>query len=351
MPGIDCRPEPRTPEVVEVAEPASRIPGEGSGFTLRVGLRLRVLSDYLFIWSGRVKPYGIERVLNRLRGRAPEGRLRDVFRWPSEMLWGAEPVKDFYRVVNPRTGRLQPAIPGSSLKGAARARIELASLGEKGRVVADFLYSSSNDGVVTLPPRGAHGWRHARIWCESIAEKRIRGDKLSVVEDIFGAVRQRSAFQARALFGTFYPVDPRLDCRLLRLDHGENVCAVPRGTVFEGEIRLVNVAPEEAGLVLYGLGFDKLLCRREPHILLGYSKYRCRELREGRKILMGVVGVEAAGFTPAPWDRERWLNSIGGDSPVGTARRLVEAAVSRYPGLRPCFDEVSRRLKLEPCSQ
>ncbi|HIP65965.1 MAG TPA: hypothetical protein EYH08_05545, partial [Pyrodictium sp.] len=62
-------------------------------------------------------------------------------------------VKECYNV------RGRPAIPGSSLKGAVRSRIELASSGD--HVPAAFLYDSG--ALKTLPGVGAHGWRHARI--------------------------------------------------------------------------------------------------------------------------------------------------------------------------------------------
>jgi len=356
---LPCRLQPRRAEVRGAERVKSRLPGgnEGEVLTLRLRLRLTVVSDYLFIGSGREALLGLNEALRRMRGvRIDTGSPERVLESLKGLVRGLRPVKDFYRARSPLSGRLQPAVPGSSLKGAARARIELASSGDE--VVADFLYPGGTVGIVTrLPPRGRHGWRHVRIWCESVAERREKRSVPSVLEDLFGLASGELSLQSRVLFNTLYPVDKGLDCEPVELVEArgvERVCAVPRGAVFEGEVGLVNASFEELGLVLYGLGQDKLLCGKRPLILLGRSKYRCRRLRSGRRVSFGIVEARVVGFTVAPWSMAEWEGELRrarvrpGDV-EGVVRAAVGAALAKYPGLRRCFDEVERRRRLEPC--
>ena len=125
-----CRASPRRATVVMRKTATDRTLVKG--VTAKFKIRVTVISNYLFIWSGK------------FIGR---GSMR---------------IKEHYSV------RRRPAIPGSSLKGAVRSRIELASIGD--RVPAVFLYDSG--ALKALPEVGVHGWRHARIWCESVFEER-----------------------------------------------------------------------------------------------------------------------------------------------------------------------------------
>ena len=325
----------------------SRLPGE-AGVTARVRLSLRVVSDYLFIGSGREAWTGLEKTASRLdisRLRGPGERLLRSLKSLVGVA-SAGIIKDFFRVRNPYTGRMEPAVPGSSLKGAARARLELATRDTgKGRVVANFLYDSG--AVTRLPQPGQQGWRHARIWCESVAEQRDAEARPTVGEELYGVADAELSLSSKAFFSTFYPAEG-VRCEIVRLDHGEVLCAVTRNAVFRGYIDVVNASLEELGLLLYSLGFDKLLCGKEPLLLLGYSKYRCRVLAgSNRRVSFGVVSPSLEGIVEAPWSR----GALSGCSVTGTeaARCLVERALASYPGLPRCFDEVSRRFALEPC--
>lgn len=334
--------------VAGVDRSISRLSGEElERFTLKLLVSLKVVSDYLFIGSGRVARRGLEEALGRVRGIENISSVDNALRAAGQAVTRVMPVKDFYRVFNPYSGRVQPAIPGSSLKGAVRARIELASRGKI--VVAGFLYPGPDTDVLQqLPPIGVHGWRHARIWCESVAEIR-RMEKLpSIADDLFGMAQYGHSLGSRVFFGTLYPVDSKLECQELLLDHNERVCAVPKGAIFRGEIVAVNVDVKELGLLFYGLGLDKLLCGKRPWILLGASKYRCRTVGSSRKTF-GIVEVSVENIVPAPWSHMEWSKWATGKSVEEIVRGAVERALEAFPGLPKCFDEVERRLALEPC--
>ena len=334
--------------VAGVDRSISRLSGEElERFTLKLLVSLKVVSDYLFIGSGRVAKRGLEEALGRVRGIENISSVDNALRAAGQAVTRVMPVKDFYRVFNPYSGRVQPAIPGSSLKGAVRARIELASRGKI--VVAGFLYPGPDTDVLQqLPPIGVHGWRHARIWCESVAEIR-RMEKLpSIADDLFGMAQYGYSLGSRVFFGTLYPVDSKLECQELLLDHNERVCAVPKGAIFRGEIVAVNVDVKELGLLFYGLGLDKLLCGKRPWILLGASKYRCRTVGSSRKTF-GIVEVSVENIVPAPWSHMEWSKWATGKSVEEMVRGAVERALEAFPGLPKCFDEVERRLALEPC--
>ena len=328
-------------------EPTDRLVGDDRRCaTLRLSIEVEVVSDYLHIGRGAPEPI-IPRVLVEAvkQGRSFDEKLRIVESIVAR-LGGVKLVKRMY------APRGVPAIPGSSLKGAVRSRIELGAFGDGGLVPAEMHYGNEQP-LTMLPPPGQHGWRHARIWCESVFEPR-EYQPFSPLDDLMGRVAEGEAISSRVHFSDLTPLG-EVETRILVLDHGEAVEAVPRGVRFRGEILLYNVSLEELGLLLYGLGLDKsILCGREPLLLMGASKYRDRVLQrectvtpEGlrcrdagnRRIRMGIVRVSVTGFSYAPWTRCRFGNG-------GLLRQALEAAKRAYPGLRLCFDEVDRRLNL-----
>jgi hypothetical protein len=342
-------PSVRRVRVLGAEKPRDRVPG-AEGVNVSISVEFRVVSDYFFIGSGRESFAGLEKA-----ARTQPQSFEDAVSLARRMQ-GARPVKDFYRVLNPFTGRKQPAIPGSSVKGAVRSRIELACRdGKDGKVVAPILLPPNNQGIPrSLPPKGAHGWRHARIWCESVFEVREPEKIPTILEDLFGLASPDLSMQSRVLFNTFYPVDEGLDCNPVELDHGEVLCAVGKGAAFRGTIIVYNASPEDLGLLLYGLGQDKLLCGKEPRLLMGYSKYRCRTSTR-RTVSFGIVSVKINEIKPDPLSEDKWINMIeeigvrDRSSIEEIVRALVEKTLATYPGLPRCFDEAERRLQLEPC--
>jgi len=324
-----CRASPKRATVVVrgVATDRTLVKGVTAKFKVRVS----VVSDYLFIGNGRfLVPWG------ELRGSigavARATRAEQVLYYGSRVR-GLRRVKEFYNV------RGRPAIPGSSLKGAVRSRIELASSG--GRVPAAFLYDSG--ALKALPRVGVHGWRHARIWCESVFEERVRGAGYTVLEDIMGvAGGWLEAIGSRVYFGDLKLVS-RHSCEVVVLDHNEVVQAIPRDAVFEGEILVQNLEMDELGLLFYGLAQDKrLYCNHDPLMLLGAFKYRCRVRQDtGKRVEFGVVRVDVVSVEYAPWSRIKLpLHEL--------LRRSLGEAFNNY-SLRKCFDEVERKRMVEPC--
>ncbi len=334
--------------VQRVDLPTDRLLGdEKHCATLRLELEVEVVSDYLHIGRG-TEPVVTGRALELLKRARSIDEMMNIIESIASALGGVRQVKRMYAL------RGKPAIPGSSLKGAVRSRIELGSYGGGGVVPAEMLYGNEQP-LVQLPPVGQHGWRHARIWCESVFEPRSY-EPYSVLDDLMGVMPHGGeAIASRIYFSDLLPAGPA-ETRILLLDHGEMVEAVPRGARFRGEILATHVSLEELGLLFYGLGLDKrLLCNRESLLLLGASKYRdrilvrecrvesgrmeCRDAGE-RPVRLGIVRVSIGSVSYAPWSRCRFGEG------EELARKALEAAKTAYPGLRICFDEVERRLKL-----
>ena len=87
-------------------------------------------------------------------------------------------------------------------------------------------------------------------------------------------------------------------------------------------------------------------------MLLGSSKYRCRNVLRGPyrgKRSFGVVKTSIDGLEIAPWSHNDWRELGLGDSVNEVVKNALERALSTYPGLPRCFDEVECRFQLEPC--
>ena len=180
-------------------------------------------------------------------------------------------------------------IPGSSIKGIVRSRLELLSSPINDEVESCFRVVGSPP-MLNPPPPGSQGWRHARIWWDAPSQDRISscdplstGDySLCVICDIFGA----PGVASRVFFGNACTAE-KVGIRTEVLDHGECLELIPPNTMFLGEFSFTNLKPEELGLVLIGMG-----ARSDGNfteILLGKSKYRLREISTGTKVELGRV--------------------------------------------------------------
>jgi len=337
---VECEATPSTSRVVGAAE------GTGNRCTIRLEVEFRVSSKYLFIHDGSL-------------------RLFKVAKDRAEIFRGFPSYHGNY-------GRVY-FIPGSTVKGAVRSRLELLSRcsgcsGKEGcRCLGDFSVKDktrfrSFDGV----PR--HFRRHVAIWCESIFEERRlpkrasdAGYCYSILEDLFGtAGRGRQSLQSRVLFSDFPMVEGGVFRLYIEDPHAKGeryyIEAVGRCSRFRGTITLVNASLEDLGLVLYGLGLEKkVLCGVEPRLLMGRFKYVCPRVHSGRddlrRALFGIVESRVVGATIYDFSRGLSGESLSGKDLEGLVSEAIRAAASRYPALPGpswCFDEVSRRLSLDP---
>ena len=249
----------------------------------------------------------------------------------------------------------KPVIPGSTIKGLCRSRIELLSKSMEGRVGACFIKASRP--LRDYPPRGVHGWRHSRIWDDPVLENRgppcdasrweyYNDIAVCRVCDIFGT----SGLASRVFFGNLYQVSGGVVN--LVLDYNEKVEAVTPGSVFKGEISFIGLEPFEFGLVAIGLKLH-----RDDPILVGKSKYRIRKVVSGPKELIGrgivfgrvtftaeclnvplrckpVVERVLGESVKAESDEPTGILSLRGDLLKKFIEKCVEEAKEKYPWIR-----------------
>ena len=242
------------------------------------------------------------------------------------------------------------AIPGSSVKGNVRSRIEL-SFREKDGVVRSCLIRST-DHPLTPPERGREGWRHFRVWQETLAFDRGKpcdftseeGEMAGVclVCDIFGT----SGLLGLVEFSDFVGEDVspvRVD-----LPTGEKLLAAPPGSAFRGWLSFRNLEAWELGLLLFGMGVRD--SRRGRPVLLGKSKYRV----QGKNVF-GVVRYVVESLRLSPLSQELQAEGVAvkpgggvdGDALDRVASGLVSLARSELGDELLDIDEVARLEQLE----
>ncbi len=287
------------PTSVEVLRNKPRSRDRLDGLTGRLNIMLRTCSrslgdpvdSYLHVGSGFRKLVIDEKELRR---RASQARRRDELN---------RLVEDFSRrieedysefVMRSRT----PVIPGSSVKGNVRSRLELSFKPKDGKIRCCFIRATKNP--LKPPQPGVYGWRHFRIWQDSL--KFIRdGDEacdytdekpegVCLLCDLFGTAGLAGLIEFSDLVGT--------GVNLVKVDlpTGEKLLAVPPGETFEGSVTFRILKPEELGLLLYGMGMrDSRLGRP---VLLGKLKYR-----RYPNYVFGVVRYELASLELAPFSQ------------------------------------------------
>lgn len=159
-------------------------------------------------------------------------------------------------------------LPGSSIKGNVRARLELSFHGFQGNVRSCF----TKAGVIMEAPMGVTGWRHQKVWGSVIFENRrekcdfTKDDNICLICDIFGT----SGLKSLVNFSDFIGFNIKLE--YLDLPYGIKVEAVPPNSAFSGVIDFMNLKDYELGLLLLGMRvIDGRVGRRA---ILGRFKYR-----------------------------------------------------------------------------
>lgn len=166
-------------------------------------------------------------------------------------------------------GRL--VIPGSSVKGNVRSRLELSFVPKGDQIRACLI--RAGDYPIEPPSRGMLGWRHFRIWEKSLKFIRegpcdyTRMQNVCLLCDLFGTAGLAGLIHFSDFEG------PSISSAMpLSLPVGESLLVAKPGSVFSGHVMFMNVKPWELGLLFYGMGLRNKAIGRP--VLLGKHKYR-----------------------------------------------------------------------------
>ena len=173
-----------------------------------------------------------------------------------------------------------PAIPGTSLKGAVRSRLELLFKTVDNQVYSCFRHSSNAPAPAK---KGTHGWRHQRIWktaqdyrgspCTVKEYEYFEDIQVCTVCNIFGA----PGLKSRIYFGNLTAEEA--ETVVLEIKVKDNIIAVhefiDRGATLNGEIIVRGLELEELGLVAIASNMNK-----DKPILIGRYKYRKLETKD-----------------------------------------------------------------------
>ncbi len=196
--------------------------------------------------------------------RVDEEELKTILRREKDLTTAWKKVKietgyiDFNRISD------TPVIPGASVKGNVRSRIELSFRTLENKVRSCFIRAHG---------MGSRSSRHYKVWGDVIFELRRPCDynrfgTVCIVCNIFGT----AGLIGLVDFNDFYGSDVRL--KLLTVSSGEEevqVMAAPPGSRFTGEIYFRNLRPVDLGMLLMGMRiYDR---RRGKPVLFGRFKY------------------------------------------------------------------------------
>jgi len=332
---------------VRVARGKPRPRDRFEGLAGRLEVRLRACSkelgdpvdSYLHVGTGALM-LAIDEA--RLRQRAAAARSRrQLERLVSEL--SGELQLD-YAQFSALAGR--PAVPGSSVKGNVRSRLELSLIPKDG-VVRCCLIRASEEPLEPPPP-GEHGWRHFRIWEQALGFEREPACSYTEEEgqvclccDLFGT----AGLQGLVEFSDFLGENVRI--KRVDLPTGEKLEAAEPGSAFAGRISFRNLKPWELGLLLYGMGLRDSRIGRP--VLFGKVKYR-----RYPGLVFGVVRYEVAALELAPFSqpleaggaRVEPGSKVEGEALDGLVRALVEAARAELDGELLDVDEVGKLERL-----
>ena len=190
----------------------------------------------------------------------------------------------FTRILDYQSGERRVIIPGSSIKGNIRARIELSTLPVNGKVKSCF--SVIGGGMLSEI--------HQKIY-ETASMRRERcnylyDQKVCRVCDIFGS----AGLASRVEFSDAYLVKGRVgevQAGRLRIE-----AAYP-GTVFSGSLYINGLTPMEVGVIAFGMSVKRVDEPGKP-VLFGRFKYKPPPYSN---LEFGKVFYTIRGFEPAPY--------------------------------------------------
>jgi len=208
-------------------------------------------------------------------------------------------------------------VPGGSLKGNVRARLELSLAPKEGCVRSCLIRASK--GPLEPPPPGGHGWRHFRVWSEALGFARepacdyTEGQgEVCLLCDLFGT----AGLQGLVTFSDL--VGERVQLKPIDLTTGERLLVAPPDSAFSGSATFANLRAWELGLLLYGMGLrDSRLGRP---VLFGKMKYR-----RPSGYVFGVVRYEVGQLELAPFSQPLEVGGLR----VGPGSRAEGEALDR----------------------
>ncbi|MEM4689062.1 MAG: RAMP superfamily CRISPR-associated protein [Thermofilaceae archaeon] len=327
-------------------KPKDRSRLEGLAGRLQLALRAcsrRVgdeVDSYLYVGSGFLRLAIEERLLAKARQARVRRELEAVVAELSKAIsLDHQPFSATARGL---------VVPASSVKGNVRSRLELSFARGREGFRSCFIRAS---GAGRPPARGQQGWRHYRIWEESLREERgspcdCTGGweecEVCLLCDLFGT----AGLQGLVSFSDF--VGERVETERLNLPTGEKLEAVKPGSVFKGSVTFRSLEPVELGLLLYGMGLRD--SRVGKPVLLGKLKYR-RDLPH----VFGVVRYELQKLELAPFSQPLKVDGLeippGGGAEGEVLGRLVAGLVklvrTTYGGELLDVDEVGAVERLE----
>ncbi|MEM4618793.1 MAG: RAMP superfamily CRISPR-associated protein [Desulfurococcaceae archaeon] len=227
-------------------------------------------------------------------------------------------VSKLMEIVQFNVSNDRPVIPGSSIKGNIRSRLELSFRPKDGYVRSCFIRASKP--LVEEPRKGKRGWRHFKIWGNVLFEDRgppcdlTKMDKVCLICDLFGTAGLKSLIDFSDFVGEG---DARDMLEPLSLEYGMNLLAAKPGSKFNGRILFHNLSPSELGLLLIGMKVGK-------SVLLGRLKYR--HVISGRTFGKARYDIKAIEFLKESRDLEvDGLRIKGGDRVEGAELiKLIE---------------------------
>jgi len=326
---------------VKRAQPRPR--GRLDGLIGRLAIRIRACSEalgdpvssYLHVGTGAPRLMIDEARLKQLSGSA---RSRNQLMKVVEEL--SQEIQLDYAYFASVKGA--PVVPGGSLKGNVRARLELSLAPGEGCIRSCLIRASR--GPLEPPPPGGHGWRHFRVWSEALGFARepacdyTEGQgEVCLLCDLFGT----AGLQGLVAFGDL--VGERVQLKPIDLSTGERLLVAPPNSAFSGPATFANLRPWELGLLLYGMGlrdsrlgrpvlFGKMKYRRPPGYVFGVVRYEVDQL----ELAPFSQPLEVEGLSVRPGSRAE------GKTLDGLIHALVGAARAKLDGELLDVDEVSR---------
>jgi len=238
-----------TGQRVYFTQSTSRIPFHESN-SLILKMKAHVLNDsYLFIGSG-------EESIENLPPDLSNVNLNDII---DKLRLGFTPVtlpiaKEDY----------QPIIPGSSLKGSIRQRIEHLFVFNVAKNFIHSCFINQSRGFIKIDD---YNRRFINIYgIDGQIQERGRDqppNKVCIVCDLFGA----PSLASRISFSDAYPVET-IELVEITIEEGAKIFCVPPDTDFRFQVNIINHKMEQTGLLLKGMN----ILQQRP-ILLGQFKY------------------------------------------------------------------------------